>query len=1522
MTITTIDGSAGGTILDQSGAVFIQLGAAASTVMASLGADTIFGDEGTALIDATGNPNTVQVQPGLGTETIIGGTGDLTIVGTDGWESVTFSGLPGHMYIVTNTPGTLATTISDGTGTDSVLGGSLVYEWPGTTWPQPFTISVAALDATKTEGNSGSTEFAFTLTRGGDSTEAVSVNWAVIGSGANPADTTDFSGGVLPSGTVNFGAGQTAATITVYVAGDSVVEPDNEFTVTLSNPSAGGTLGTTSATGTIRNDDATTLSVAQTDALKTEGNSGSTAFIFTVTRGGDASAAGSVDWAVTGSDANPADATDFSGGVLPSGTVNFAAGQTSATITINVAGDATVEPDNGFTVTLSNPTAGATLGTASVDGLILNDDSLTTTLSVVATDTLKTEANTGSTAFTFTVIRAGDATTSGSVNWAVTGSAANPANAADFAGGVLPSGTVNFTAGQTTATITVNVAGDTTVEPDNGFTVTLSNPSGGATLSTASATGTILNDDSATLSVAALDAVKAEGNSGFTAFTFTVTRAGNALAAGSVNWAVTGSGANPAAAADFSGDVLPSGTLNFVAGQTSATITVNIAGDTAMEPDNGFTVTLSNPTAGATIGTTNATGTILNDDTPMLSVAALDAVKAEGNSGSTPFTFTVTRAGDAAAAGSVDWIVTGNGDFPADATAFSGNALPSGTVNFIAGQTSATITVNVAGDTTVEPDNGFAVTLSNPTAGAVLGTASATGIIVDDDAATITLSVVATDAVKAEGNGGSTPFTFTVTRGGNTIAAGSVDWAVTGSGANAADFSGGVLPSGTVNFAAGQTTANITVNVAGEKLVEPDNDFTVTLSNPSADAIFSNASATGTILNDDISLSIAPTDAAKAEGNSGSTLFTFTVTRAGDTIAAGSVNWAVTGNGTNAADFSGGALPAGTVNFAAGQTSALITVEISGDTVAEPDEAFAVTLSNPSGGASFGAISATGTILTDDDSFAIVATNAVKAEGNIGATAFTFTVTRTGDPESSASVDWAVTGSGATPADGADFTGGALPSGKLTFAGGQTSATITVNVTGDSAMEPDNGFTVTLSNPTGGAALATASATGTIQNDDIIVIVPGAPPDPLAAAIHSPFYAALSTTLTSLIGGAWGTSWTNILPFAPGITPPPAPPGFVNALSVPGGAAGAIAIPAAAKLAFNTATAPVTLTGAVSGDFIVNAGGDITTTVTSGVFVDAQQNANQAGNEAITALAGSLVFTGAGNDTIRATSGNNSLEGGTGRNLFVLGAGLNLVLSEGQDTIQTGKGNATVTGADTTPAAPDILIQGNKATLSFLNGAGQATVIGGKGAVTADGGAGGGSFRGGTAGNNLLITGAQATTLLGGGNGDRLIASNTADNVLTAASRGSTTLDGSAGSGNNLFTGGHSTVILTGAGDDTVAGGPGKATIHGSAGNDVIGAATKGGIIVAGSGNDTITAGNGTDVITFVNGQAGGADLIAGFNITKDHIMLQGYGAGAITDALATTQAVTGGVSFSLTDGTMVTVTGVTLLAASNFQLS
>lgn len=117
---------------------------------------------------------------------------------------------------------------------------------------------------------------------------------------------------------------------------------------------------------------------------------------------------------------------------------------------------------------------------------------------------------------------------------------------------------------------------------------------------------------------------------------------------------------------------------------------------------------------------------------PEVGIVAGQATAAEGDSGSTAFTFTVTRAGDLSQSGSVDWAVSGSGQKGANAADFSDGVLPGGTVSFRAGEASKVISVAVQGDLVHELAEGFAVTLSNGV-DVVIRTATAGAVIGDDD---------------------------------------------------------------------------------------------------------------------------------------------------------------------------------------------------------------------------------------------------------------------------------------------------------------------------------------------------------------------------------------------------------------------------------------------------------------------------------------------------------------------------------------------------------------------------------------------------------------------------------------------------------------------------------------------------------------------------------------------------------------------------------------------------------------------
>jgi hypothetical protein len=215
-----------------------------------------------------------------------------------------------------------------------------------------------------------------------------------------------------------------------------------------------------------------------------------------------------------------------------------------------------------------------------------------------------------------------------------------------------------------------------------------------------------------------------EGNSGTTPFTFTVTLSAASASTVTVNFATADGTAT--AGSDYTAT---SGTLTFNPGVTTQTITVNVIGDTNVEPNETFLVNLSAPT-NATIAVGQGTGTIINDDvaaTPTLSINNVSAN--EGNSGTTPFTFTVTLSAASASTVTVTF-ATADGT----ATAGSDYTATSGTLTFAPGVTTQTITVSVIGDTNPEPNETFLVNLSGAT-NATIAVAQGIGTIVNDDAA-------------------------------------------------------------------------------------------------------------------------------------------------------------------------------------------------------------------------------------------------------------------------------------------------------------------------------------------------------------------------------------------------------------------------------------------------------------------------------------------------------------------------------------------------------------------------------------------------------------------------------------------------------------------------------------------------------------------------------------------------------------------------------------------------------------------
>ncbi len=709
--------------------------------------------------------------------------------------------------------------------------------------------------------------------------------------------------------------------------------------------------------------------------------------------------------------------------------------------------------------------------------------------------------------------------------------------------------------------------------------------------------------------------------------------------------------------------------------------------------------------------------------------------------------------------------------------------------------------------------------------------ANASDVIANFEVAPPTISIAANaNANRAEGTDpdGTAPFTtrnfgFTVSRTGDTSAAASVDYAVTGSGANPADggdFFNGVLPSGTVNFTAGQASRTLNIRVSEDLALELDEGFTVTLSNPSGDYTLGTGTANGLIQNDDQAFSIAGLVSIQVEGNTGQTGFTFTVSRSGLTTAAATIDYAVSSAAADATDF-GGTLPSGSVSFLANETSKTVTVNVSGDTTVEADEPFTVTLSNPSSG-TISQATADGEILNDDSAISIAALSADKAEGNAGQTAYTFTVSRSGDTTLAATVDYAVS---SAAANATDF-GGILPSGQVSFAANEASKTLTVNVAGDIAVEADEPFTVTLSNPSVGL-LGTATADGTIRNDDSATgLFPGTPGDDnycgqnggdqATGVVNDLMTGQAGNDCFSPKGGldtVFGGLGTDLLDYSAvsGVFGAPPAGAVINLASgVSTDPWGNLDFTLELENAIGTEHADWlvgteganVLTGLGGADTAVGLGGADTIDLGSG----ADQGYGYAGNDSITG--------GPGNDTVYGMEGADLLTG--------YGVNGMTVPEQGTSTLRNGE-------------TDNDLLVGGIDNDTLVGGPGNDSLFGETGDDLIDGGAGG-DVADGSQGNDTIVLGDGANFAFAGGDNDTVTGGADADVLMGQA-------------GNDVLTSlGGADNVLGGDGNDTLAAGEGADNVLGEVGNDSLDAGGGADVVNGGSGVDQMAGGAGSDV--------------------------------------------------------------------------
>jgi hypothetical protein len=985
----------------------------------------------------------------------------------------------------------------------------------------PPTITIEATDGSGTEAIDGGPDFTFTFTRTGDLSQALSVNFNIVGAFPTFASAgQDFAVPAPPF--VTFAAGSATATLTFNALDDAQFEGQESFTVSIVSDTGAPQYvvgAQSSAAGSIIDNEVPppTITIAATDGSGTEAIDGSPDFIFTFTRTGDLSQALSINYSIFGVSSNSATSgQDFN---AISASVTFAAGSATATLAFDALDDALIEGSEDFTVAIQSDFAFPQrylVGAQSVvTGTVIDDDAGSLpTVSIATPAAAVAEGG----ILSFTVTRSGDLSQSLTVNL---GTASGSASSFDFA---LPTVQAVFAAGAATAIVNVQTFDDTRVEGAETFTLSVvrdfsASPRyvvGGQT----SAVGTIVDNDTGgppvsppTITIAATDGSGTEAIDAGPDFIFTFTRTGDLSQALSVNYSIFGTGqASAFAGQDFTAPSPPF--VMFAAGSATAILAFDALEDTQLEGQESFTVSIAQdffPQSYLVGAQSSATGIIIDNEVPLptITIEATDGTGTEALDGSPDFTFTVRRTGDLSQALSVDYNIFGT--YPSAAIAgqdFSAQSFSS--VTFAAGSATATLAFDALDDSLIEGPEGFTISIASSSTFPqryVLGAqSSAVGTVIDDDAGSVpTVSIAAPVGGVAEGG----VLSFTATRTGDLSQSLMVylNLTTTFGSAGSFDFS---APTQAI-FAAGEATAVIDVQTFDDTQVEGSESVTISVfpdfgNFPPRYVIGGQTSAVGTILDNDTgtppvpapTITIEASDGTGTEAVDGGPDFTFTFTRTGDLSRALSVGYNIVLSGPTASFASLGqdfaVPPPPFVMFAAGSATATLTFDALDDSLLEGPESFTISIASdqtfPQSYVVGAQSSATGTIIDDEvppPTITIEATDGSGTEAIDGSPDFTFTFRRTGDLSQALSVDYSIFGTYPSFAfAGQDFS---VPSvSSATFAAGSATATLSFDALDDTLIEGPEGFTVSifpnLTFPQRYLVGAQSSAVGTIIDDD------------------------------------------------------------------------------------------------------------------------------------------------------------------------------------------------------------------------------------------------------------------------------------------------------------------------------------------------------------------------------------------------------------------------------------------------------
>jgi hypothetical protein len=696
----------------------------------------------------------------------------------------------------------------------------------------------------------------FTVKRDGDLTANLNVYYTVGGTATSGVDYTALSGSVL------IPAGSASADITLSPRDDTLLEGDESVILTLTT-NASYSVGTPStATLFIHDNELPTVTITATDPVASEpGNDFGT---FQISRGTVSSGTLTVYLAISGTAINGVDYVPLDN------TVTIPDGSTNVTLTVIPFDDLQVEPTEDVRIKIL-PSSNYNVGVPAQDVVqILDDDPSNvpavgfTSAASSAPESLSPEIG---------VILSATSSVPVTVNYAVIG---GTATTADYSLGPPP---LTFQPGELAKSIPLQIKNNSTYQPDRTIRLALYDPANATLDGIKIHTYTILDDDSAVVTLVATVASVSEASA--TPANFRISRGGHTESNLLVSFQVTGTASAPA-------DYAPLGTSVIIpAGATLVDVPVRPSDDLAVERNETVVMTLISA-PGATIGSPSvATVTLLNNDSNALPVVTLTSTnKPNAVEGGPNGEFLFSR-GTTNGALTVFYTVGGTASSGVDYAPLSG------LVTIPDGHASAAVPVVAIDDHTVEGERTLVASVTTLASYRVSQPGSATVTIQDNDQR---VRIDASDFIAAEPGTNTGQFTFT--RFGTTNAPVQVFFTISGTAINGVDYV--ALPNSVV-IPAGSVSVTLPLIVIDDPLVEGPETVTLTLQSNSSYFLDNPSSATLTLQDDEPMLTITAPVPSAVEG--GRTPGVFRITRSGNPNYSFTAHLGISGTATYGVDY-------------------------------------------------------------------------------------------------------------------------------------------------------------------------------------------------------------------------------------------------------------------------------------------------------------------------------------------------------------------------------------------------------------------------------------------------------------------------------------------------------------------------------------------------------------------------------------------------------------------------------------------